>query len=190
MVFMVIVGMDPSIQNWGMVKVKVDKEKNIQLLESAVVHSLASKKGSKAAKATYKNVEDLERGKILINKTLSFCKDVDYIFIELPVASQSARACVSYGMCVGLFSAVANEGIPYRVIRNNEIKRMAGYKDDNIRPVEKSEVIDYVTSEGYKDIFNNFKKDEHEHLADAMMTILVGLKNYDPTTHYFTNNNK
>lgn len=189
-IYMIIVGMDPSIQNWGMVKVKIGKDKIIQLQEVAVIHSLASKKGSREAKATYKNKEDLERGVILVKKILSFSDKADHIFVELPVASQSARACVSYGMCVGLFAAVAEIGIPYTIIRNNEIKRMAGYKDDAIRPVEKNEVIEYVSSQKYDSIFSGFKKAEHEHIADAMMTILVGVEKYgnEIITNFYGNN--
>lgn len=187
---MTIVGMDPSIQNWGMVKVKIGKDKIIQPQEVAVIHSRASKKGSKEAKATYKNKEDLERGVILVKKILSFSDKADHIFVELPVASQSARACVSYGMCVGLFAAVAETGIPYTIIRNNEIKKMAGYGDDAIRPVEKNEVIDYVNAKGYASIFSGFKKSEHEHLADAMMTILVGVEKYETVISNFYDSNK
>jgi len=190
---MIIVGMDPSISNWGMVKVKILENKEIKILNANVTHTTNLKRKFpknktkisdklraevKAANEIYKNVEMLNRGRHLIREALFFIEQSDFIFIELPVAGQSAVSCVNYGVCIGLFAAIAETGIPFEVIRNNEIKKMAGYEEKKIRTVEKEEVIDFVTKKGYTNLFTGFKNAEHEHLADALMAVLVGVEKY------------
>lgn len=189
---MIILGMDPSIRNWGIVRTEISRKKEIKILEAVVIHTSAEKRKIspadkktkyrkekiKAASDVYKNVELLNRGRHIIREAFSFIEQADFIFVELPVGAQSATACVNYGMCVGLFAAIAEIGIPYEVIRNNEIKKKAGYGDSEIRPVEKDEIITYVRNAGYQDLFKNFKKGEHEHLADALMSVLVGVEKY------------
>lgn len=190
---MIIVGMDPSLSNWGIVRTEISKDREIQLLEATVIHTTNLKRKLpknkikipdklraevKANNEIYKNVEMLNRGRHLCREAFAFIKQADFIFVELPVAGQSAVSCVNYGMCVGLFSAIAEIGIPYEVIRNNEIKKMAGYGEKKIRAVEKDEIVDYIHNLGFSELFSKFKNAEHEHLADALMAVLVGVEKY------------
>ena len=94
------------------------------------------------------------------------------ILIELPVGSQSSRAQTSYGICLGVFSQF---NVPYTVIRNNQIKALA---DKAVgEEVTKQDIINVVKEKGYAYIFENHKVSVHEHIADAMGTILVKIKN-------------
>lgn len=162
--------MDPSMSNWGLVKVDLQGRIIRPITSDVIVTTALSKK---KAKNIYKNEEDLERALQLRRGILSFIGvDTEHIYVELPSGGgKSARAQISYGVCLGVFSNVT---CPFTVIRNTEIKKFVGYEDSDIRKVEKEEVIKKMLELGYEKIFTGFKKNVHEHIADAMAALCVG----------------
>lgn len=167
---MIVVGMDPSMSNWGLVKADLQG----RILRPIAADVIVTKKlTKKKAKNLYANEEDLERAMIMSRGVISFLGiDTEHIYVELPSGGgKSARAQISYGFCIGVFSQLK---IPFTVIRNTEIKKFVGYGNQEVRKVEKAEVIQKMVELGYEKIFTGFKKNVHEHIADAMAALCVG----------------
>lgn len=166
---MIVVGMDPSMSNWGLVKADL-QGRTLRPIAADVVTT--KKLSKKKAKHLYKNQEDLERAMLLSKGITEFIGiDTEHIYVELPVGSKSSRAMASYGICIGVFAQVR---LPFTIIRNTEIKKFVGYGDSDIRKVEKEEVIKKMLELGYEKIFTGFKKNVHEHIADAMAALYIG----------------
>lgn len=168
---MYTIGMDPSLSNWGYVVGKYTAG-GFEVLTSGCIQTKIDKKAKKSKKP--KNEQDLERAQVLSKGLKALLKKwkASEILIELPVGSQSSRAQTSYGICLGVFSQF---NVPYTVIRNNQIKALAGKTVGE--EVTKQDIIDVVKEKGYAYIFENHKVSIHEHIADAMGTILVKMKN-------------
>ena len=167
---MIVVGMDPSMSNWGLVKANMQG----RILRPIAADVIVTKKlTKKKAKNLYLNEEDLERAMLMSREVLSFLGiDTEHIYVELPSGGgKSARAQISYGFCIGVFSQLK---IPFTVIRNTEIKKLAGYGNSEVRKVEKEEVIQKMKDLGYQSIFTGHTKTLHEHIADAMAALYIG----------------
>lgn len=124
------------------------------------------------SKISRKNEEDLARAKLHKNFLKRMLKDVDFVFVEMPVGSQTARAMASYGICVGLFAWVE---VPIFILSPTELK-MAACKT---KTATKAEMLDWATKmlpeadwlkRGGKMLNKN------EHCADALAAIVAGVK--------------
>lgn len=86
-----VAGLDPSLNNLGMVKGTLIFEGD--LLTNFQIEQLflqESKDGKTKEKVVRKNSEDLERARILYNGMTDFIADIDLVMVEVPVGSQSA----------------------------------------------------------------------------------------------------
>lgn len=162
-----VVGMDPSLRNWGISKGTFNlqtKEVIIDVLE--VVNPVLP-----TGKQVRQNSVDLESAKQLSERAMAAAKDAQAIFVEVPIGSQSARAMASYGICVGVLGALRASGIPFFEVTPNEVKLTA--------------VGSKVAT---KDTMINWAKHRHpeanwpkaackaEHMADATAAIHAGIK--------------
>lgn len=168
------VGIDPSLRNWGMVKVEFDTEtKRVTPLGSLLVQPEQLNKGRT-------NTKDLFSAKQLFTATQDFIKDCDAVFAEVPHGSQSSRAMASYGICVGVLGSIQyNLSVPFIQVSANEVKQIIP-----VDKPQKKDVIDWVlnrhqdfpfpyqTKKGEKNIVMS----KAEHLADAMVAIYAGMK--------------
>lgn len=64
----------------------------------------------KSEKKMRQNSKDVLLAQDLYKSNMSLLKDVDVLFAELPIGSQSARAMASYGICLGIIGAL-NENL-------------------------------------------------------------------------------
>ncbi|WP_140335309.1 hypothetical protein, partial [Vibrio parahaemolyticus] len=102
-----VLALDPSLQNFGMVKgfIDIDDDDFPFTIEQMV---LQESKGAdkKTAKVVRKNSDDIRRAKSLHKALHEMLKDVNMVFVEVPVGSQSARSMASYGICVGIIASI------------------------------------------------------------------------------------
>ncbi len=171
---MKIVGVDPSLRNFGIVKADLD----LDTLEFKVTEMLLveSESQSKKLKTVRKNSDDLRRARALYEGFQEACQGAWMAFVEVPVGSQSARAMASYGMCVGVLASCP---IAMVQVTPAEVK-MAG---TGIKTATKDEMIQAaVALHPYADWMMRKNKGElvlmndNEHLADALFAIKAGLK--------------
>lgn len=168
-----VAGLDPSLSNFGMVKGELDIISG-SFLPSEI--KLIETKPDKSNKTVRKNSQDLARAESLYKSMTEFIKDVDLVFAELPVSSQSARSMASYGMCISLLASVSKAMIQVMPL---EVKLAACGK----KTATKAEMISWATqlypyvnwfTRKYKGVEEITAKNEH--IADAIGAIHAGLK--------------
>jgi Holliday junction resolvasome RuvABC endonuclease subunit len=179
---MKIVGMDPSMSNFGLIRASLNIDTMKFAVESMEVVRTEPEKDKKVRKQVRKNSEDLDRARLLYCGAMGAIDGASMAFVEVPVGSQSARAMASYGVCLGVIAAVA-ETLPIIQVTPNDVK-LAGC---GIRTATKGEMIDAMVEKypdapwpRYQQNGKGFKKGdihagEAEHLADALAAIEAGL---------------
>lgn len=172
MSFIHIVGMDPSLRNWGVAQATL----NVLTLEYVITDLLLISSEDEAGKSVRKNSDDLRRAKTLHEGMIKACEGVSFAIAEVPHGSQSARAMASYGMCVGVLSACP---IPLIQVSANEVKLAVTGK----KIATKSEMIDWAMNKhpAAPWLMRKLKGrmqpiGDNEHLADACAAIEAGIK--------------
>jgi Holliday junction resolvasome RuvABC endonuclease subunit len=164
-----VVGMDPSLNNWGFAHADLD----LDTLEFKITGlKLVSTEPDKAArKVIRKNCQDLARARILYGGLQLACTGAAIAFVEVPVGSQSARAMASYGICVGV---LASCGIPMIEVTPTEVK-LGGFGK---KTATKEEMIEWATTRFPAApwlLHRGAITGKNEHLADAVAAIQAGV---------------
>ncbi len=171
-----VLALDPSLQNFGMVKgfIDIDDDDFPFTIEQMV---LQESKGAdkKTAKVVRKNSDDIRRAKSLHKALHEMLKDVNMVFVEVPVGSQSARSMASYGICVGIIASINK---PMIQVTPTEVKLAAV----GCKTASKQDMIDWAT-QAYPDaswltVKRNGKSvltAKNEHLADAIGAVHAGI---------------
>jgi len=173
--FIKVLGCDPSLRNWGLALGTYSiGSKKLTIDRISVTNPELSKN-----KQVRQNSLDLEAAYQLYSGLLNFVGDVDAIFVEVPVGSQSARAMASYGICVGVLGALRANGIPFFEVTPTEVKLAAAGK----KTATKQDMIQWATSKHPEANWPTYK--EHgvirvteakaEHQADAIGAIYAGI---------------
>ncbi|EGR3221695.1 hypothetical protein DC904_13435 [Vibrio parahaemolyticus] len=129
----------------------------------------------KTAKVVRKNSDDIRRAKSLHKALHEMLKDVNMVFVEVPVGSQSARSMASYGICVGIIASINK---PMIQVTPTEVKLAAV----GCKTASKQDMIDWAT-QAYPDaswltVKRNGKSvltAKNEHLADAIGAVHAGI---------------
>lgn len=168
-----VAGLDPSMSNFGMVKGDLDLTTGDLSIIDVTLSTTTPDSNNKTVR---KNSQDLSRARLLSIALVDFLNDVDMVFVEIPVGSQSARAMASYGMCIGVLSQVNH---PLIQVTPTEVKVAA----TGLKTATKQQMIDWATTTYPK--ANWLKKivkgvitytNANEHLADAMAAIHAGVR--------------
>lgn len=165
-----VVGMDPSLRNWGFAEAYLDLETG--MLD--IPHLSLVQTSEPKAKQVRQNSCDLQAAEALALAALTAARKAKVVFVEVPVGSQSARAMASYGVCVGILGAIRAEGIPVIEVTALEVKKQLSGN----RTATKREMIDAAVAI-YPEA--NFPRhggrvtDKAEHVADAIGAIHAGV---------------
>lgn len=185
-----IIGMDPSMSNWGFAKATLNLDTMEFHVDDLVLTCTMPERDKKLKKAVRKNSEDLSRAKILHKAIQEHTQGHWLAIAEVPHGSQSARGMASYAMCIGILASCP---IPLIEVTEGEVK-LAGYGK---KTATKEEMIEWAmkthpeapwrlqtsASKGKVGkgghIVGAYKagdpKAENEHLADAVAAIHAGL---------------
>lgn len=169
---MIVVGMDPSLSNWGFALAELDMETlQPRLLE---IYTQKTEPG-KDRKRVRKNSDDLIRARLLHEAVKKYSSRASIAFVEVPHGSQSARSMASYGVCIGVLAGV---GIPLIQLTEQELKLATTGKKTST----KSEMIEWVVqrhSEVKWAMHKGRPAGSNEHMADAVGAIYAGIKTDD-----------
>ena len=170
-----VCGHDPSLRNWGISKGIYDTEtKKLTVYDVSVIQP-----DLPTGKQVRQNSLDLESAKQLCAGAMYSVKGAQAIFVEVPVGSQSARASVGYGVCVGVLGALRATGIPFFEITANEVKLAGAGKKD----ATKNEMIEWAFNKHPEANWPSYTQHgetkisaaKAEHMADATAAIYAGL---------------
>lgn len=170
-----VLGMDPSLRNWGIAAGLWDTEKQrltvtgLQVINPVTV----------TCKQVRQNSKDLSAAAQLYAAVEEICREADAVFAEVPVGSQSSRAMASYGICVGVLGSLQRI-TPIHELSPLEVKLAAAGK----KTASKAEMIQWAmekhpeapwpmyTQKGITKVVES----SAEHMADAIGTIYAGLQ--------------
>lgn len=169
-----VVGMDPSMRNWGISKGVLVPGVGISISEVSVLQPVLPK-----GKQVRQNSSDLESAYQLCLGALKAAEGAQAIFIEVPHGSQSARAMASYGVCVGVLGALRATGIPFFEVTATEVK-LASHGS---RTATKEQMIAWAMKTHPEANWPTYKQNgellvseaKAEHMADATAAIYAGL---------------
>lgn len=164
-----VLGMDPSLSNWGLCLTQVDLQSR-QIVSVDEVAVISPKEFNN--KQVRKNCQDIDRARQLNNGILPYVLDAHVIFVEVPHGSKSARAMASYGICVGILACLSK---PFFQVSERESKLCIFGK----ATASKDEMISWATTK-WPDAPWARKRDGSllglvEHQADALAAIESGL---------------
>lgn len=169
-----VVGIDASLNNFGVVKAGVDLDTG-KITPYEVKLIQPPKADAETKKKVRKNSDDLRRARWLCANLKQVCKEADIAIAEMPFGSQSARAMASYGICLGVLASCP---IPLIEVTPMEVKLAgAGHKT-----ATKAEMIEWAVSlhpgvkwltckRGGKSVVTA----NNEHIADALAAIYAGV---------------
>lgn len=164
-----VIGMDPSMSNWGFARATV----NIKTLEVQVEKIWTQRtEKTKSRKQVRVSSDDLERARTLADALKEACQGAHIAMVELPHGSQSASGMKSYGICLGV---LAQCELPLIQMSEQDLKlRTVGKKT-----ATKAETIAWAferqPNAGWK-LRNGTPQMNCEHEADAVAAIHAGLQ--------------
>lgn len=171
-----VVGLDPSLRNWGIAQGNVvpGQPSTLQIDHVQVINPDLPK-----GKQVRQNSLDLESAKQLCEGAMKAAEGAQAIFVEVPVGSQSARAMASYGVCVGVLGSLRAMGIPIFEVTPSEVKlagpgRATATKLQMIEwAMNRHPEANWPTYVQKGKVLVNTSKAEHQ--ADATATIHAGM---------------
>lgn len=171
-----VVGLDPSLNNWGIAQGELDMVTGFLTVSSLQVINPVIPKG----KQTKQNSKDLAAAKQLFAGSLQAIQDANMVFVEVPVGSQSARAMASYGICAGVLGALQSMEFPLFEVTPTEVKMAAV----GLKTATKAQMIQWATQAHPEAIWPTYKEkgklllsgSKAEHMADAIGAIYAGVK--------------
>lgn len=170
-----IAGLDPSMSNWGICIGELDALNGE--FEVTSVHVIQPSKHKKTKMR--QNSKDVLLSQELYKVNMLLLKDVDILFAELPIGSQSARAMASYGICLAIIGAL-NENLTTVIeVTPQAVKKIVG----NHNP-SKMEMIEWAIEQHPEIDFPTYKQNgiryisaaKAEHMADALIAIYAGAR--------------
>ena len=171
-----VVGMDPSLRNWGIAKGVLIPSQKMQLRIDwlDVIQPVLP-----TGKQVRQNSVDLESAKQLCEGAWKAAQGAHAIFVEVPVGSQSARAMASYGICVGVLGALRTSGVPFFEVTPTEVKLASAGK----KTATKAEMIEWAVKQHPEAQWPTYLSNgtmkiseaKAEHMADAIAAIYAGI---------------
>lgn len=169
-----VVGMDPSLRNWGMSSATYDPvSHSLEILDFELIQP-------KLPTAKLKQGElDIIAAEQLFTQAYKYAKDADIVCVEVPVGSQSARAMVSYATCTAIIGALIAMGLNVVAVTPTEVKQVVGIKD-----ASKRQVIEWVSMKHPLAPYPTYKRGgqnlisegKAEHVCDSVVAIYAAMK--------------
>jgi Holliday junction resolvasome RuvABC endonuclease subunit len=165
-----VVGFDPSLRNWGIAQSLLDLDTGF--LDVPHLTTVCPK--DMEGKQVRQNSSDLYLANQLAEVVIPIAKTAKIIFVEVPVGSQSARAMVSYGVCVGILGAVRSLGIPLIEVTASEVKKV--FTGDKLATKDQmiAQAVALYPGANFPK-YRNEVSGKAEHVADAIAAIHAGV---------------
>lgn len=167
-----VLGMDPSLNNWGLAAGTYDTATG----KLTIKHVNVIQRLKDDSKRVRQNSKDVKASEDIMKALKPYLDEKPIIFVEVPIGSQSARAMASYGICVGVVGCIRALGHSLFEMTPTEVK-LAATSNKN---ATKADMIAYGLREHPEANWPR-KKDgsvtagSAEHMADACAAIVAGL---------------
>lgn len=173
---MIVCGLDPSLRNWGIAYGWLDL--NTGELTDLRLDVIQVKDDT--SKQVRKNSKDLHIAHSLFEGVLPYAKEAKFIFVEVPIGSQSARAMASYGICVGVLGSLRASGYTLVEVTPSEVKMaFTGDKEASKHKMITAAMSYYPDTNWPMQLqkgVNRVIESKAEHMADAIASIHAGVQ--------------
>lgn len=169
---MKILGIDPSLSNFGFAL--MNYAGGILSLSYTGLSETTPK--DKKDKSIRQNAWDMDRcvaHHLALDDFLAFTPD--YVVVELPVGSQSARAMASYGAVLGVIARLKAAGYPVLIVTPKQVKEVA---TGNAEASKKDMIHWAVGKFGTEKLLKSragVVLNKNEHIADAIAAVFAGI---------------
>ena len=190
-----ILGIDPSLSNFGLIKSELNlNAKELILLEMKTVstdqetettlkpvldkktNKMVLKKRTTRKKGISTNDDDLRRAQELSKGLMDFIADFkpDLIIAELPVGSQGSRPMASYGLSIGVISQLYE----YPLIRVTpiQVKQAGSGSNDATKHEQIDNAVKWFPNACWEKDSKGKILMKNEHTADALFAIKAAFK--------------
>jgi len=127
-------------------------------------------------KQVRQNSKDLHHGAQIAKRVLARSRAANVVFVEMPVGSQSARAMASYGLCVGICSAIEAEGIPLIQVMATASKMVFTGDPNATKRIMINKAVELYPNCDWPKGKKEPVGDKAEHAADAFAAIHSGVQ--------------
>ncbi len=168
-----IIGIDPSMSNWGMCKATLD----VATMQWTVDDLILIETESESKKGVIKQSDDLRRARIVKEGMIEACEDASFAISEIPFCNPAGYSAANFnaGLVTGVLAACP---IPLIQVFPAEVKQKA----TGVRSATKGEMIEWAMGR-FPDApwrMRTLKGKRvptaaNEHLADAVASINAGL---------------
>ena len=168
-----IVGMDPSMSNWGICKALLD----VDSMEFQIDDLILIETESEAKKGVIKQSDDLRRARIVREGMIEACEDAAIAISEIPFCNPAGYAGANFnsGLVTGVLASCP---VPLIQVFPSEVKQKA----TGVRTATKGEMIEAAMNRFPNAPWRTRKLKgkviptaANEHLADAVWAIAAGL---------------
>lgn len=119
-----VVGLDPSLRNWGIAICDVPIDTGIpRVVDLQTIHTEPQSKGCKIPKSTW----DIQSAFTLYEGVYSAVIDADIVCVEVPYGSQDVKAAVGRGICLGILGSLFSNKLIF--VTPQSVKKIIGKKD-------------------------------------------------------------
>lgn len=168
-----VVGMDPSLNNWGIAEARLDLETGFL---STPVLTVTQPKPDNGKKKVRVNSLDLERAEELAQAAIAAAEEAKVVFVEVPVGSQSARAMASYGVCIGILGSMRAKGIEIIEVTPDENKKTFTGKKNATKEEMIHAAVALYPEANWPRQGERIITSKAEHMADAIAAIHAGVQ--------------
>lgn len=162
-----VVGLDPSMSNWGVAIGYVPLDTGTMNIKELHVISPDKQKDVHKLRQSEK---DLSVSRELYEELQKHLKDADVVCVELPYGSQSSRAMMNVGMCTGLLGAL-DKDCSFIFVTPQMSKKLVG----GVVTITKREMIAWASAQHPEAPWPRHRGTitvtKAEHMADAVIAI-------------------
>lgn len=116
-----VVGLDPSLRNWGIAIGSIPLDTGIlTITDIKTICTEPMPKGSKETKSTH----DINTAKHLYQGVQDAVSDADIVCVEVPYGSQDVKAAVGRGICLGVLGSLEPTNFIY--VTPQSVKKIIG----------------------------------------------------------------
>lgn len=156
-----LVGLDPSLRNFGVSLAKYDTaSKELDIYNGFVIQSKPDKTKSQSK-------QDIQTAYSIFNCLSHHIEQADYFSAEVPTGSQASRAMASYGVCVGVLGSLITLNPNFYHCTPQAVKKVIGSNS-----ASKEDVIEWV-KQTYPSVISWLPKPKNqaEHICDSIVTL-------------------
>lgn len=160
-----IVGLDPSLRNWGIAIGSVPVDTGILTISDLrTVHTVKQPEGGRIRASTW----DIESAFTLYDGVYDAVKDADIVCVEVPTGAQNNKGATGHGICLGVLGSLYSN--KYIFVTPQSVKKIIGKKD-----ATKSESVAIAAQRHPEAPWpmwrGNISVEKAEHSADAIHAI-------------------